>query len=230
MKEYDENELLSLSGIQHFAFCQRQWALIHIEQQWAENLKTTLGKQLHERVDNPNFFESRGDILISRSLPLVSYALGFYGIADVVEFHATDSGIMLNGRKEIYQPIPIEYKRGKPKEDEIDKVQLCLQAMCIEEMLMTKIDYGYFYYGETKHRYKVVLDENLRETVTSYAQEMHKMYEQKYTPKPKVKSKNKACKSCSLIDICMPSLNIAKQSVRKYIESYIDEVENEKIT
>lgn len=124
--KYDEDDLLALSGIQHFAYCPRQWALIHIEKQWSENLRTVEGRLLHERVDNPDYFEARGGILSTRSVPLVSHDLGLYGVADVIEFYAVESeGIVLAGRQGCWQPVPVEYKRGKPKRDAIDEVQLC---------------------------------------------------------------------------------------------------------
>src|SRR5690554_3378443 len=158
-KMYSEDDFLMLSGIQHFAFCQRQWALIHIEKQWSENLLTIEGKQLHERVDNPYFFESRGGILTARSVPIASYTLGFYGVADMVEFFSVEkNGITLNGRKGLWHPVPIEFKRGRPKKDNIDEVQICAQAMCLEEMLCYDIEYGYLFYGETRHRTKVLFN------------------------------------------------------------------------
>ncbi len=222
MKSFDEDQLLMLSGIQHYAFCPRQWALIHIEKQWEDNFKTTLGHQHHEKVDDPFFFESRGDILISRSLSLVSYTLGFYGVADVVEFHENSEGISLFGREGLYLPIPIEYKLGIPKENDSDNLQLCLQAMCIEEMLLAKIDHGYLYYGKPKRRTKVVFDENLRNKVKEHAAEMHNLFERKHTPM--VKKKEKKCNSCSLVDICLPKLKSGKKSVERYIEQYLNEV------
>lgn len=124
-KFYDDEDLLPLSGIQHFAYCERQWALIHIEKQWAENVRTVEGKQLHERVDDPYFNETRTNIKIVRSVPLVSRFLGLYGVADVIEYQQTS-----------YPSFRIvEYKRGKPKQDDRDEVQLCAQAICLEEMM-----------------------------------------------------------------------------------------------
>ena len=136
---YSEDELLMLSGIQHIAFCERQWALIHIEQQWSENVLTVEGHHLHEKADNPFEAENRGNVAIIRALPLVSLQLGFSGIADVVELaragHDVTNSIPVSGREGKWLPVPVEYKRGKPKADHCDEVQLCAQVMCIEEML-----------------------------------------------------------------------------------------------
>lgn len=215
--KYTEENLLALSGIQHFAFCQRQWALIHIEKQWNENLRTVEGKQLHERVDNPDFFEARGGILTTRSMPLSSYTLGFYGVADIIEFHAVKAnGITLNGREGKWIPIPVEYKRGSPKKDIIDEVQLCAQAMCLEEMLNINVEYGYLFYGETKHRTKVLFENVLKNQVVKLSEEMHILFKQQFTPKANKKDKN--CKSCSLVDVCLPKLGTIKESVSDYVK------------
>ncbi|MGD9677391.1 MAG: CRISPR-associated protein Cas4 [Vulcanibacillus sp.] len=218
---YSDDDMLALSGIQHFAYCQRQWALIHIEKQWSENLKTVEGKQLHERVDNPDFFEARGGILTTRSVPLSSYILGLYGNSDVVEFYAVEKyGVSIQGRDGKWNPVPIEYKRGKPKKDIIDEVQLCAQAMCLEEMLNTIIDYGYLYYGETKHRTKVVFDEGLRHQVVNFSEQMHSMYAKQHTPRAIINDRN--CKSCSLVNICLPKLGLKKTSVNNYIKKFLE--------
>lgn len=218
--KYSDESLLALSGIQHFAFCQRQWALIHIEKQWNENLRTVEGKQLHERVDNPDFFEARGGILTTRSMPLSSYTLGFYGVADIVEFHAVkENGITLKGREGRWYPIPVEYKRGSPKKDIIDEVQLCAQAMCLEEMLHTNVEYGYLFYGEIKHRTKVLFEDVLRNQVVELSEQMHILFEQQFTPK--AIKKDKHCRSCSLVDVCLPKLGAIKESVSDYVKKYL---------
>jgi CRISPR-associated exonuclease Cas4 len=184
--EYTEDDYLALSGIQHFFFCRRQWALIHIEQQWHENILTVEGKILHERTHDPFFDEKRKDTIITRALSVCSRHLGIYGVCDVVEFHKNADGISLAGRQGTYKPIPVEYKRGKPKSDEVDMLQLCLQAMCLEEMLSCKIEEGYLYYGETRHREKVEFTDELRQKVCDMTKEMHMLYERRYTPKVKV--------------------------------------------
>lgn len=219
MTRYTDDDLLALSGIQHFAFCPRQWALIHIEKQWSENLRTVQGRQLHERVDNPDFFEARGDILIARSVPVSSYTLGFYGVADMVEFHADKGkGVLLNGREGRWTPVPVEYKRGKPKKDFTDEVQLCAQAMCLEEMLNTDIDYGYIFYGETKHRTKVLFPDELKEQVIDLSSQMHELFDKQSTPFA-IEKKN--CSSCSLVNICVPRIGLKKSSVENYIKKFI---------
>jgi CRISPR-associated exonuclease Cas4 len=151
MKVYNEDDFLMLSGIQHFTFCKRQWALIHIEQQWAENVRTVEGNHLHKRADQPMIREKRGNKLVVRGLPIHSRELGITGICDVVEFMQDSKGISLVNEKELYLPYPVEYKRGKPKTDESDILQLTAQAMCLEEMLMCEIQNGYLYYNEIKH-------------------------------------------------------------------------------
>ena len=198
---YKEDDLLLLSGIQHMAFCPRQWALIHIEQQWAENVKTIEGQHLHERVDDPFNKDSSSALVVWRSLNLISYELGLTGRADVVEFRKSDTGINLPGKAGKWIPYPIEYKRGKPKPDERDEVQLCAQAKCMEEMFGTEILEGALYYGETRRRTVVQFSTELRSQVEAYANEMHRLFEQGITPAPEYKSH---CKSCSLIEICLP--------------------------
>ena len=213
--EYREEDFLQLSGIQHFAFCRRQWALIHLEQQWQENLRTVEGHILHEKAHDAFFIEKRGNLLIARGLPVFSRILGVSGACDVVEFHRSADGVSLFGREERYRPVPVEYKRGKPKEHRADELQLCCQAMCLEEMLLCEeIQIGYLYYGEPKRRQEVKLDETLRMQVCSMLEEMHSYYTRGYTPKSKP---GKHCKACSLEDICMPRLYSAG-SVEQYIK------------
>jgi CRISPR-associated exonuclease Cas4 len=214
---YSEEELLSLSGIQHYYFCKRQWALIHIEQQWAENRATMEGMVIHEKADDPFLVESRKSMFISRAIPLVSYKLGFYGIADIVEFKSSKIGVEIKGKEGKWIPNIVEYKRGKPKEDERDIVQLVAQVLCIEEMLGCKLNSSDFFYNETKRRIKIEISEELRNKVIGLSMEMHKIYDEKITPKA---VSGKHCKSCSLVDICMPRLTSKKVSVANYIEKY----------
>ncbi len=218
-REYIQDELLPLSGIQHFLFCRRQWALIHLENQWRENFLTVEGRILHEQVDDPLFTESRQGRIISRAVPIASYTLGLVGRCDMVEFTLSPNGIELPGRKGYYQPSPIEYKRGKPKREPVDEVQLCAQAMCLEEMLSTEIPGGFIYYGLTRHREQVLFTNELRALVQELCLEMHNYFKRMYTPKVK---KSKACRSCSLYDICIPSLQGKKESASVYISSYIE--------
>ena len=216
---FKDDELLLLSGIQHFAFCRRQWALIHIEQQWEENLLTFGGRSLHERADDPFFTESRGAILVTRSLPLVSYQLGLYGIADVVEFHQSEEGVELRNHSGLWIPNPIEYKYGEPKSDDRDMVQLCAQAICLEEMLGVNISEGNMFYGRIRRRQHVDFDVNLRRRVSELASEMHQLFEQKVTPPPE---QEESCKRCSLVEVCLPLLN-QRRSVRRYLEKSLHE-------
>ena len=152
---YEEDEFLQLSGIQHFAFCRRQWALAYLEMQWQENVRTVEGKLLHEKAHDASIKEKRGDLLIVRALPVHSREIGISGECDVVEFHKSKDGVPLFGQKEKYRVVPVEYKRGRPKKDDIDALQIAAQALCLEEMLCCEIPYGYIYYGETRHREKI---------------------------------------------------------------------------
>lgn len=217
---YADDELLSLSGIQHFYFCTRQWALIHIERQWEDNLRTTEGHFLHERVDDPFFNESRGDVIISRAFPLVSYRLGLYGVADVIEYIRSESGVSLPGHEGRWTMNPVEYKRGKPKIDGRDEVQLCAQAMCLEEMFDTSIETGDFYYNEIRRRIHLKLTYDLRNLVLSLSDEMHDLFRKGITPAAEA-SKN--CKLCSLIDVCVPKLTRKKVSVENYVRKHVND-------
>ena len=217
---YSDDELLLLSGIQHFFFCRRQWALIHIEQQWQENILTFGGRELHERVDDPFFTEARGTVLVTRSLPILSRRLGLYGVADVVEFYRSDEGVRLRGRNGLWRPHPVEYKYGEPKIDERDMVQLCAQAFCLEEMFNTSIAQGDIYYGRVRRRQKVEFDEALRQRVIELSREMHRLFEEGTTPLPE---QTKACRSCSLVEICLPHTG-KRRSVRRYLDDALREL------
>lgn len=199
---YDEDAYLQISGLQHFAFCRRQWALIHIEQAWKENLLTVEGTLLHEKVHQTDS-EKRGALIITRSMPVVSHRLGIRGVCDVVELHADAAGVEIFGREGRYLPLPVEYKRGKPKEHDADVLQLCAQAICLEEMLVCTIEAGNIFYGETKRRQQVLFDSALRLRVQQLLEEMHDYYRRGYTPKVKL---TKVCSACSLADICLPKL------------------------
>ena len=142
MKEYKEEDYLMLSGIQHFAFCRRQWALIHVEQQWQENVRTVEGELLHKRAHDTYSSEKRNDVVISRGLPVHSREMGVSGVCDIVEFRRAEEGITLHGHRGTFQVYPVEYKRGKPKDTQIDILQLTAQAMCLEEMLSCTIAEG----------------------------------------------------------------------------------------
>ena len=220
--EYTAEDLLPISGIQHFLFCRRQWALIHIENQWKENQFTAEGHILHEQVDDPYFTESRRNMFISRSVPVSSYRLGLTGICDVVEFMQDSNGVFLPQKESTYQPYPVEYKRGKPKREPVDEVQLCAQAICLEEMLSVSINEGAIYYGQTRHREPIRFTKELRLLVQKLSEEMHEYFTRKYTPKVKP---TKACRSCSLNDICLPDILNKREKVSTYISNYLGDLQ-----
>ena len=217
--EYTPDDLLPLSGIQHFLFCRRQWALIHIEQQWQENALTAEGRIMHKRADDPFFTETRNGVITARSVPIASYRLGLSGVCDVVEFTASPEGVKLPGRDGLYLAAPVEYKRGREKRDPCDEAQLCAQAICLEEMLAVSIPAGYLYYGETRHRVPVELTVELRGLVREMSDEMHAYFARGYTPRVKT---SKACRSCSLADICLPVLQEKVVAASKYIEQQVE--------
>ena len=217
--EYSEDDYLMLSGIQHYAFCRRQWAIIHIEQQWQENEHTVEGELLHKRAHDAYFTEKRKDVIISRGLPVHSRTMGVSGVCDIVQFCRAEDGIPLFGHRGLYSVYPVEYKKGAPKDSEIDILQLTAQAMCLEEMLSAKIQEGAIFYGEIRRRDKIVFNDTLRDTVRKDFEEMHGLFERRYTPKVKW---SKSCGACSLKDICMPRLGKAP-SVRDYISKTLSE-------
>lgn len=211
---YSEDEYLLLSGIQHFMFCRRQWALIHIEQQWEENFRTTDGKIMHTNVHDESFHEKRGKTIITRAMAVSSARLGISGECDAVEFIKNKDGVSIFGYDGKYSVVPVEYKRGKPKEDESDIMQLAAQKMCLEEMLCCDIPFGYMYYGETKHRLKVVFDEELCRNTENAIAEMHRLYSRRHTPKVR---RTKACNACSLKNICLPVI-CGKTTASDYVK------------
>ena len=165
-----------LSGIQHFYFCKRQWALIHVEQQWAENQATMEGNYLHERADDPFLVESRKKLFISRAVPISSKLLGLSGILDVLEFYQDDNGIPIVGKTGLWRPHIVEYKHGKPKKDLRDQVQLTAQVMCLEEQYHCKITQSAFYYHTENRRQTVLITEELRGITKQLADEMHEIH------------------------------------------------------
>lgn len=214
---YSEDEYLMLSGLQHFMFCRRQWALIHIEQQWAENYRTADGRVMHRNVHDASLHEKRGDTVTARAMAVSSARLGLSGECDAVEFRKDSGGIEIFGLDGRYSVTPIEYKRGAPKADESDIMQLAAQAMCLEEMLCCDIPVGYLFYGDTRHRLKVEIDAALRSRVEKAVCEMHDMFSRKYTPKVK---RSKACNACSLKEICLPVL-CSEKSAEKYMRDML---------
>lgn len=214
----EDNELL-LSGIQHFQFCKRQWAIIHIEQQWEENVRTIEGQHVHRKADQPFAREKRGDKLIVRAMPVRSSELGLTGVCDVVEFIRSDQGVPIHGADGTYLPYPVEYKRGKPKSGDEDIVQLVAQAICLEEMLLCKVRTGYLFYNEIKHRVEVPITDEWKDKVKRLVGEMQDYYKRRHTPKVKTGA---YCRACSLQHICLPDL-MNKRSVKSYVEGKMAE-------
>ncbi|MCC3372553.1 CRISPR-associated protein Cas4 [Cohnella sp. REN36] len=215
--EYDSD--LMLSGIQHFQFCKRQWALIHIEQQWMENVKTIEGQHVHRKADQPFTREKRGNKLIVRAMPVRSESMKVAGICDVVEFIRDDRGVPIQGADGKYIAYPVEYKRGRPKKSDEDIMQLAAQAMCLEEMLLCRVETGYLYYDEIKHRVELPITSEVKRRVKQTFVEMWDYYVRKQTPRVQYGSH---CRSCSLQSICLPEL-ASKRTVRSYVEGKIQE-------
>ncbi len=214
-----EDEYLPMSGIQHFCFCRRQWALIHVEEQWKENGRTAEGRFLHERCHDSTQAEKRGDLLILRGMRVVSHRLRLSGACDVVEFHQNAAGIPLNGYEGKWLPSPVEYKRGREKETDADRLQLCAQAMALEEMLACSVGAGDLYYGETRRREHVPILPELRETALTMAEEMNGYFQRGYTPKVRPA---KRCNACSLKECCLPRL-YARAHTQDYVRRHIEE-------
>jgi CRISPR-associated exonuclease Cas4 len=211
--KYNEDDLIQLSSLQHMVFCPRQCALIHIEQVWAENRQTAEGRIMHEKVHEENR-ESRGKLRVEYGVPLRSLRLGLIGKADIVEFHRMEN--------DVWQPFPVEYKRGKPKADDCDKVQLCAQALCLEEMLNVKIMQGALFYGKTRRRLDVSFDEKLRQKTEETAGSVRVLLDSGRTPPPVY---TKKCESCSLVAECLPKTMGKKRSVKSYLKRILDEPE-----
>ncbi|EOC5886003.1 CRISPR-associated protein Cas4 [Vibrio vulnificus] len=183
--------LINISALQHFAFCQRQCALIHLEQVWQENYLTAHGRQLHERVDSGEP-ETRKGKRFERGVVVTAPQLGITGKLDLLEYHKLGN-----------QFVPVEYKRGKPKASDIDKVQLCAQALCIEEMLSVEVVNGALWYWQTRKRIEVKFDNPLRVQTKALIAQLQQLFANGKTPPP---TKGKHCKACSLIEICQPDL------------------------
>ena len=210
---FSDDALLQLSGLQHFAFCRRQWALIHIENQWQENWRTTDGQLFHQHAHDVGSRELRGDTLTIRALSILSRSLGVSGQCDVVEFRRDANGVPLSGEDGLWLPYPVEYKRGTDKTKAADALQLCGQALCLEEMLCCHIPEGALFYGETRRRSVVVFDDALRQMVRDMLAEMHQLYRRGYTPKVKP---SKSCNACSMKELCLPAL-LRRDSSAQYL-------------
>ncbi|MGP8247893.1 MAG: CRISPR-associated protein Cas4 [Bryobacteraceae bacterium] len=214
---YSEVDLLPLSGLQHLLFCERQWGLIHIEQQWAENQLTAEGRILHDRVHEAGT-DARVDVVTARGLHLHSFRLGLTGQADAVEFHRVPEGpprgALLDGREGWWRPLPVEYKRGRPKANLCDEVQLCAQAICMEEMLGVEIERGALYYGANRRRKQIEFTGPLRVQTEDLAGRMHRLYAAKVTPTAVYAKK---CGRCSLIGQCLPRAVSKRDAVKRYL-------------
>jgi CRISPR-associated exonuclease Cas4 len=210
---FSEDELLPISALQHLVFCARQCALIHIEQLWSENVFTAEGRGLHEKVHESEA-ESRPGVRIVRGLRLRSLELGLVGQADVVEFHIDAGGAAVPGLPGRYRAFPVEYKRGKPKADACDEVQLCAQALCLEEMLGTRIAGGALFYGRPRRRQEVEFSETLRQQTRDTAARLHELLGSGQTPRA---AYGKKCESCSLLERCLPKITGIHKNVRHYL-------------
>ncbi len=204
---YLEDNLVMISALQHYLFCPRQCALIHVEQQWTENIYTAEGRIAHERVHSTGK-ESRRRIKTEFDLPLRSLQLGLVGRGDIVEFHLREDGS--------WQPFPVEYKRGRPKKNDCDRVQLCAQAIALEEMLNTNVPAGALYYGQKKRRIDIAFDSSLREKTRETAQQLHQLIDSAATPPPNY---CKACESCSFLADCLPQTIHKKEKVSRYLQT-----------
>jgi len=204
-KIYSEDDLIPVSALADFTFCERRAALHFIERVWEDNLFTAEGTILHERVDDESASETRGNLRIARSVWLRSLVLGLVGKADVVEFHKTElGGVKLEGASGLWLPFPVEYKRGYLRPERSFEIQLCAQALCLEEMLGGNIPSGAIFYGKTRRRMDVVFDKTLRMETEDTAKKVHELIESGITPRAEY---SKKCKLCSLLNICLPKAN-----------------------
>ncbi len=213
---------LQLNGIQHYVFCPRQWALITIEQVWEENEDTVIGGLVHAIADDKYYEETRKDKLITRAVPISSSKLGVNGIIDVLEYRKSKNGVKLDNREGNWTPYVVEYKKGKPKKDLSDILQLVAQVMCLEEMFNIRIEKSAIYYKQINKRVETIVIDALREKVQLLASEMHHLYENGKTPKATI---GKNCKRCSLNELCRPRLTHHKRSVSNYIQSSWEEIQ-----
>jgi len=227
---YDEDELLPIAAVQQLAYCERRCALMYLEGQWEENRFTVEGLQLHDRAHELDV-EMRGDLRTCRGLRLRSLRLGLVGVADVVEFRRVSSdsgeeaaevvswGVALPGQAGRWQPFPVEYKRGRPKPDHSDEVQLCAQALCLEEMLNCAVPTGAMFYGQPRRRYEVSFDAALREETTRLALHLHRLVASGRTPPAGYEKK---CRGCSLESQCLPRLTGAGRSAAHYTSQALE--------
>jgi CRISPR-associated exonuclease Cas4 len=215
----EQTDLVPLSALQHYLFCPRQCALIHVEQAWAENRLTAEGRVLHEVTAEAGTEKRRG-VRVVTAMPLVSRRLGVSGIADLVEMHkSADSAQTKTGGGGKWRPFPVEYKRGKPKSHRADEVQLCAQAMALEEMFDVVLDEGALFYGETRRRVAVPLDAALRRLTEQVAADTRALLNGQITPPP-VYAKS-TCTNCSLNELCQPKRLSRKISASAWLTQQI---------
>jgi CRISPR-associated exonuclease Cas4 len=203
---FTEDDFIMISALQHYVYCPRQCALIHVEDVWSENLFTVRGNILHEKVDTDTY-ETRGDVKTVRGLRIHSFKYGLVGRCDVVEFHKTKTG---------NEAVPVEFKAGKPKENISDKVQLCAQALCLEEMLNIKIPKAVFFYGKIRRRNIIDIDDELRRQTEDIISKVREIVSCKIIPAAKYEAK---CRNCSLQTICQP-----KAMNQRKLQNYIKEL------
>jgi CRISPR-associated exonuclease Cas4 len=204
-------DLIALSALQHYLYCPRQCALIHIEQAWAENTATAEGRVAHERVHAVESEVRRGVRTVT-GMPLRSDRLGVTGIADVVELHRAADGP--------WRPFPVEHKRGRPKAHRADEVQLCAQAMALEEMFAVEIAEGALFYGQPRRRTPITFDLALRSLTQDVAASTHALIAGGRTPR--MGYDKKRCDACSLIELCRPQTTGAARSASAWLEAQID--------
>jgi len=213
---YSEDDLIPLSYLSQYFYCRRRAGLLFLEEQWKDNVHTAEGTILHEKVHSGEH-EKRRELVIMRGIPVRSLKLGLFGVADSVELYATGEGYTipwLDGKWSIH---PVEYKHGESRDELEYEVQICAQAVCLEEMINCKIDSGFIYYGADRRRKHVIFDSNLRALVTEGALQLHKMLEAKITP---IVRKSRKCRECSMVDCCLPDL---PKSTRKYLDQLLQE-------
>ena len=204
---FSEDDYIQLSSLQHYVYCPRQCGLIHVEDEWNDNVFTVRGEILHEKVDTDTY-ETRGTLKTVRGLRIHSTRLGIVGRADVVEFRKSANA---DGSPDV---MPVEFKSGQPKEDVSDKVQLCAQALCLEEMMNTQVKRGAFFYGKIRRRVQVELDDELRKQTEEIIVAVHEIVSQKKVPAARY---NEKCRNCSLEETCMPKA-MNEKKLKKYIE------------
>ena len=215
----DQYDLLPISEVNHFVFCRRLFGLCCINTEWAENHHTIKGEIFHDRVHDSGTRDWRNGVLTLRGLSVVSHKLGMTGRCDAVEFRPDENGVPLHGEQGLFAVYPVEFKKGSHRSDGAAEAQLCVEAMCLEEMLYCRIPEGALYFGESRRRVTVQFNEELRTKVEKICREMHEYYQQQHVPKA---TPGKHCEGCSLSDLCLPKLMKRPKSVAHYISEVVD--------